>query len=125
MNFVLRDIKPGDLRLLAELLSRIPQFDLDDCSVALELLKIILEQSEQKDYYCIVAADPSDVPLGYTCFGPTPLTDGTFDLYWIAVNPACAGNGIGTRLLQAMEAQVRRMHGRLLIIETSSSKIMP
>ena len=25
--------------------------------------------------------------LGYACTGPTPATEGTFDLYWLAVDP--------------------------------------
>jgi ribosomal protein S18 acetylase RimI-like enzyme len=122
MNVILRDLKTSDQAALAELLARVAVFDQADCSIAMELLTIILEQPEQTDYRCIVAAGPSNVPLGYACFGPTPLTEGTFDLYWIAVDPAYAGQGIGSRLLQAVEEQVRWMRGRLLVLETSSTQ---
>ena len=54
------------------------------------------------------------------CFGPTPLTQGTFDLYWIAVDPACCARGVGTRLLLAAEEVMRSQYGRLVLIETSS-----
>ncbi len=122
MNTSLRDLKTSDLPLLAELLARIDVFDQDDRKVSMELLTIVLEQPAQQDYLCIVASGPGDAPVGYACFGPTPLTEGTFDLYWIAVDPACAGQGIGGRLLRAVEEQVRQRQGRLLILETSSTQ---
>src|SRR5262249_53355604 len=56
---------------------------------------------------------------GYVCYGPTPMTDGTFDLYWIATRAAFRGRGVGTRLILAMEAEVRARGGRLVRLETS------
>jgi len=59
--------------------------------------------------------------LGYACFGPHPLTQGTYDLYWIAVDPVAQGHGIGHALLARVEAEVQARGGRLLLIETSST----
>lgn len=56
---------------------------------------------------------------GYACYGPRALTIGTFDLYWIAVDPATRHNGVGRRLLAAVEDAVRKMGGRVLVVETS------
>jgi ribosomal protein S18 acetylase RimI-like enzyme len=58
--------------------------------------------------------------VGYACYGPTPGTDGTFDLYWIAIHPAAHGRGEGSRLLSEIERRLRSRGGRLLIVETSS-----
>lgn len=44
----------------------------------------------------------------------------TFDLYWIAVDPAEQGRGLGRRLFTAREGEVRMRRGRLLLIETAS-----
>jgi len=57
--------------------------------------------------------------LGYACFGPHPLTQATYDLYWIAVDPAAQGRGVGRALLARVEAEVEACGGRLLLIETS------
>jgi Acetyltransferases len=57
---------------------------------------------------------------GYVCFGPTPKTEGVWDLYWIAVDPKRQGQGCGGMLLQFVENQIRARHGRMLLIETSS-----
>jgi D-alanine-D-alanine ligase len=61
--------------------------------------------------------------LGYACFGPHPLTQGTFDLYWIAVDPEARGRGIGHALLRRVEAEASARGGRLLLIETSDLPI--
>mgnify|MGYP001103856962 CR=1 FL=1 len=49
------------------------------------------------------------------------MTQGTFDLYWIAVDPAAQGRGIGHALLARVEAEVQARGGRLLVIETSGT----
>jgi ribosomal protein S18 acetylase RimI-like enzyme len=58
---------------------------------------------------------------GYACFGPHPLTQGTYDLYWIVVDPVAQGHGIGHALLARVEAEVQARGGRMLLVETSST----
>ena len=57
---------------------------------------------------------------GYACYGPTPGTDGTYDLYWIAVHPSAQGTGGGRMLLGEVEDRVVAAGGRMIIVETSS-----
>jgi ribosomal protein S18 acetylase RimI-like enzyme len=47
------------------------------------------------------------------------LTDGTYDLYWIAVDRNGRRGGVGRGLLSATEAAVKQLGGRLLFVETS------
>ena len=72
------------------------------------------------DYTFLGAFTPEDELVGYACYGPTPGTDHTYDLYWIAVDPAAQGTGTGTLLLGEVERRLAALHGRLLVIETSS-----
>jgi ribosomal protein S18 acetylase RimI-like enzyme len=72
------------------------------------------------DYSFLGAFTPEDELVGYACFGPTPGTDRTYDLYWIAVDPAAHGAGIGTTLLSEVERRLQGQHARLLVVETSS-----
>jgi ribosomal protein S18 acetylase RimI-like enzyme len=116
----LRTLLPQDSQRLADLLARVPAFDKEDRDVALELVNQAIRNPDQKDYDFIVAASAAGNVIGYICFGPTPLTNGTFDLYWIAVDPAYTDQGVGTLLLSAFEDKVRQMHGRMIIVETSS-----
>lgn len=62
----------------------------------------------------------SDDLLGYAAFGPTPETDRTCDLYWIAVDPAEHGRGAGSLLLEGVENALRERDARLVVVETSS-----
>ena len=58
--------------------------------------------------------------VGYACWGTSPMTTGTYDLYWIATDPRVQGGGSGRALLEHVEANVRGEGGRMLLIETSS-----
>jgi GNAT superfamily N-acetyltransferase len=58
------------------------------------------------DYEFLGAFDGSGALAGYACYGPTPGTDRTFDLYWIAVDPRRHGQGDGSRLLAEVDRVV-------------------
>jgi ribosomal protein S18 acetylase RimI-like enzyme len=94
-------------------------FNDDEVETALELIDEWLQDGDASGYLTYVIEDATGV-RGYVCFGPTPMTAGTYDLYWIAVDPATQGRGYGRRLLAFAEAEVERRGGRLLLIETSS-----
>lgn len=87
-----------------------------DC--ALELIDGA-SQPSNKDYQVLVAARDGKI-VGYVCYGPTPMTDGTFDLYWIASDPNVRGQGVGAALVSAMEGDIRRRKGRIIRVETSA-----
>ena len=78
----------------------------------------IAQGPERSGYYFLVEKEEGRV-LGYACYGPRALTSGTFDLYWIAVDPSARRGGVGRKLLAATEEAVRKMGGRLLFVETS------
>lgn len=95
----------------------------DEIAAALELLDRWIEHPEKEEFTVMVAAaDGTDGSAvhGYVLYGPVPKAEGVFDLYWIAVDPAHQGQGIGGLLLRFTEQDVRRRNGRLLLIETSS-----
>lgn len=72
------------------------------------------------DYEFLGAFDERDHLLGYACFGPTPATEGTYDLYWLAVDPAAQGRGTGRALVRWVERELGGRAARLLVVETSS-----
>jgi ribosomal protein S18 acetylase RimI-like enzyme len=123
MEVSLRNLLAKDKSGLEGMLSRVKEFNAEDQALAMELVQITLDQPDQKDYYFFVAADAADQVVGFVCYGPTPLTQGTYDLYWIAVEPVHAGNGVGSLLLKTVEEIVCAGYGRLMVIETSSDPI--
>ena len=100
---------------LAEILAATAVFSRDEIDIALELFD---ETSQGYEFLGLFASDGT--LAGYACYGPTPATCGTFDLYWIAVHPAAQGAGGGTRLLDEVERRLGERGGRLVIVETSS-----
>jgi len=121
MTLTLRPMLPEDRGELERLLSRIEVFTWEDQLIALELIDHSILNPGQKDYDFILALDGSEQVIGYACFGPTPLTDRTFDLYWIAVDPDYAGHGVGKVLLKKVEEEIAAQNGRMIVIETSSA----
>lgn len=76
--------------------------------------------SEDNGYHFIVYREGNRV-LGYAIYGYRDLTDGVYDLYFIAVDPNARRKGVGRALITASEETVRAMDGRILIAETSGT----
>jgi GNAT superfamily N-acetyltransferase len=76
--------------------------------------------SPSSSYFFLGAFTPEDELTGFACYGPTPGTDRTFDLYWIAVHPSAQGTGSGTILLSEVERRLEDTDARLFVVETSS-----
>ena len=119
MDLEIRRFVAADRTPVAHLLDSIEIFSRAEVAVALELVDIYLANPAQDDYRLVTGVDAARTLVGYACYGPVPLTSGTFDLYWLAVAPSCARRGAGTALLRRVEEEVRRAHGRLLQVQTS------
>lgn len=65
---------------------------------------------------------PGTGVTGYTCYGRAPFTESTWDLYWIAVDPARHGDGSARRLMAEAEADIRARGGRTILVETASKE---
>ena len=95
-------------------------FTSTEIDVAMELIGIVLKDQAQKDYQIYCMADDQDQAIGYICYGPTPMTQGTFDLYWIAVDPDFQKQGVGSKLLDFLGKVVKGLKGRMILADTSS-----
>ena len=72
------------------------------------------------DYAFLGAFTPEDELAGFACYGPTPATDRTYDLYWIAVDRERQRTGSGTILLNEVERRLKGLNARMVVVETSS-----
>lgn len=118
---ITRPLEAADREAVARILESVGNFSAREQTVALELIDAWLSMGEASDYLCWVLEDATRVQ-GYICIGPTPLTDGTFDLYWIAVDPSAQGRGHGQALTRLAEDEAKARGGRLLLIETASQE---
>lgn len=115
----IRPVAKQDRESLSSLLHRIEQFNAAEVTTALELIDAAIAGSP--DYLIQVALKQGKL-VGYICYGPTPMTEGTWDLYWIASDPNHRGEGIGSALDSAMEAEIRARQARLIRVETSAEE---
>ncbi len=117
MSCSLRPVGRAQRAPLERLTAATGLFRPDEVAIAVELLDDALAGD---DDYCFLGAYAGDRLVGYACWGPTPGTEGTFDLYWIVVDPVRQGEGVGTQLLRAVEERLTTDKGRLVVVETSA-----
>ncbi len=121
-NVRVRPMAQKDRAVIAELIVSVENFNQAEVDCALELIDIYLNDPDQKDYCVAVAEDSASVVHAYACWGPVPLTRGTYDLYWIATHPNARGFGYGQALMKFVERDVSEHKGRLLVVETSAKE---
>ncbi len=124
VDMIIRNLEPGDRTPVERMVTASGKFNAIEIAVAMELVDEFLEKGEKSGYRFAVLADgrKSTPVLGYACYGPVPLTEGVYDLYWIVVDPEAQGKGLGKRLLESVERDVLRRGGRMILIETSSQE---
>lgn len=113
---------PSDRDAVHVILGNAGNFTVEEIETAIELVDDWLGEGENSGYLTYVLESTNDpFPIiGYVCFGEAPLTIGTYDLYWIAVDLKHHRGGHGKKLLHFAEREIERRGGRMLLIETSS-----
>jgi ribosomal protein S18 acetylase RimI-like enzyme len=118
----IRPASADDRRGLEAVLRSDATFRADEIAVALELIDAAIGGTD--DYRVLVAA-LAGVPglegdvAGYVCYGPTPMTAATYDLYWIVIHRAARGRGLAGALLAAMERALAQRQATAVRVETS------
>jgi GNAT superfamily N-acetyltransferase len=111
----LRNLTAADRGRIEEISRAVGLFREDEIPVALEVFDGSVAGSAD---YLALGAEHDGRLAGWICWGPTPCTLGTYDLYWMAVDPALHGAGIGTALVHAMEDRLAGV-ARLIVVETA------
>ena len=115
----IRPLNAADRNRIEALTEKTGSFRPAEVKVALEVFDAGLGIVRPRDPdYELAGAELDGELLGWACWGPVPCTEGTFDLYWIVVDRAAQGRGVGSALIEAME---RSVHGRarMIVVETA------
>jgi ribosomal protein S18 acetylase RimI-like enzyme len=107
--------KPG----LMGLLGNTPEFLPDEVDLAEEVIDDYLEDSITSGFFTLVA-DMEPGIGGFVVYGPVPITNNVWELYWFAVDGNIRGQGIGRKLWEAAENEMWKAGARILVLETSS-----
>lgn len=118
----IRPLSEADRPAIREMLQACGAFTEEEVRVAQELLDESQTGGLDGDYpafVAVVGGDSGGEVRGYACLGPTPLTRGTWHLYWMCVHPSAQGGGSAQALQSYAEAFVRARGGERLVLETS------
>lgn len=118
-GMLIRKVQAADRPSIADLIEAAGNLTGEERLCAVELLDIYLNDPLQKDYFFLAASDDRGLLAGYICYGPTPLTEGVYDMYWIIVDAHRRREGVGDRLLAGAEAALNGLGARMLVAETS------
>lgn len=92
-----------------------------EIQTAMEVIDEALTRPEREEYIVFCACLNNSDPIGFICFGPIPMTEGCYDLYWIAVDRKYSGRGVGSELLVGMEEYLGKKNVRRIYADTSST----
>lgn len=113
-----KEAQPSDMEAVREIAESTGFFYPDEVDVAVELVEERLKNGDASDYYFVFAEIENKV-VAYTCFGPIPVTKGSFDLYWIITHNDFRGLGIGKKLLAETYTDAKKLGARAIYAETS------
>ncbi|MBI5826948.1 MAG: GNAT family N-acetyltransferase [Deltaproteobacteria bacterium] len=120
MQALVRNTAPSDREGILHILLKTGNLTGEEKDCAAELLDIYFSDPAQRDYLFMTALDGPHRPVGYICYGKTPLTSAAYDIYWIVVDGARRNIGVGRMLLEKAEERIRKEGAALVAAETSS-----
>lgn len=123
----IRPATPDDVTTIKRIAVDAGLFAPDDVGFFDEMLAGSFDGS-MPDHHWVVAevdADVDEIVVAAAYVAPEPFADRMWNLYFIAVDPARHGLGVGGTLLDHVERDLRERGGdeaRVLIVETSSTE---
>jgi len=102
------------------MLAKTNSFRPNELQIAEEVFDDAIANGPKGDYQSFVAKEKRNA-IAWLCFGPTPCTLGTFDIYWLVVHPQNQNRGVGSFLMQYAETLIKKRSGRMIVVDTSGS----
>ena len=119
MAIKIRKLLKKDKTALMEILHNTPEFTAEEVAVAEEVIDGSLDKPQISGYFSLAAENEDGVFIGFISYGPVPMTQHAWDIYWLAVKREFQGHGTGATLLKAAEKKIAQAGGTMAFIETS------
>jgi ribosomal protein S18 acetylase RimI-like enzyme len=118
MGVIIRKMILADRPAVGQMLVASRAFSEEEVQAALDILDAGLAGEAEDGYWLFVAETDAGV-RGYVCVSRTPLTQSTWHLYWICVDPSAQRRGVGRALQAQAEQFIRERGGERMVLETS------
>jgi len=119
-DVVIRPAQASDEPAVMDFVEKTGFFRIGELAVAREVFCEAVSGKPECTYQSYVAVFQNKA-IGWVCFGSTPCTVGTFDMYWIVVDPVFQRKGIGKPLSRFAEEEIKKQNSRLVVVETSGT----
>ena len=116
---MLRPVLPSDTETLIALTTDTAVFKPLEIATLREVLGDYHKEDREQGHRAFAWEDDGRI-IGFVYYAPTPMTERCWHLYWIVVSRELQGRGLGTRLLEFVENDIRERAGRMLVVETST-----
>ncbi|MGZ5916841.1 MAG: GNAT family N-acetyltransferase, partial [Methyloceanibacter sp.] len=113
-------VMPHDVGRIRSLVAGTGFFNAAEVDIAAELVSERLAKGIRSGYHFILAERGSGL-VAYACYGLIEGTQGSFDLYWIAVAPEEQRKGLGPQVFARAEAAMRKAGAKHIYADTSTS----
>ena len=110
--------RPSDRAAILAVARSVTVFSDEEVDTVEELFEGYLK-SPEKSGYNFLSYREGEAILGFACWGPTALSKGAVDLYWIATAAEAQGKGVATALFDAAGKAARAAGRWLMVIWTS------
>lgn len=112
---MIRPTQESDSDALIDLAIASGLFDPDQTDVLVKMLRI----PNENDVW-LTDVD-GELPVGVAYMAPEKMTNGTWNLYWIAIHPEHQQRGRGNALLDHIQKWLVQKQQRILLVETAGS----
>ncbi|MDJ0687605.1 MAG: GNAT family N-acetyltransferase [Xenococcaceae cyanobacterium MO_188.B32] len=114
---MIRLATPDDKKALMGIAGAVDLFSPQELEELDRMLTEYFDGNLNSDRFWITYDDGD--PVGVAYYAPEPYTEGTWNLYFIAIHPNRQREGIGAKLLCYIEQMLAKRGERVLLIETS------
>ena len=114
----------ADLEAVLRIAKNAQVFTAEEIDVVREMFDGFFHPNSYNDHTFIVCRkENSGAVVGFAVYGPVPMTDRIWHLYWICTDHNEQGKGIGNVLWSRIHEDVRSKGARAIYLETSDSDL--
>lgn len=112
----IKDLKP----IMALIKLNLDTFSESEIPSAEKCIKELVKKQDKKNEFFVIA--DSEKIIGCAGYSKQDDTKGVYFLCWLAVHPDFKRQGIATKLYSHIEAKLKLLHARLIILNAGSNE---